>query len=257
MMSNSSLATYTLISPNRTSPRQHRISGVAIHCTAGSADSTARDIANVFRSSARGASCNYAVGGDGSIALVVPEADRAWCTSNAIDHWIISIEVASDTTGITVRQRAIDALIKLLADICQRNGIDALRWSANKADAYNWSANNMVVHRWYANKSCPGDTLYSMHGEIARRVNALLHQEEADEMNEAQIQAMIERYGRTAIEEAAAEMAARQESDWARDALTWAMANGITDGAHPGSYCTREQIATMLYRFWHLMEASR
>ncbi len=33
----------------------------------------------------------------------------------------------------------------------------------------------MTVHRWFANKSCPGDYLYSLHGQIAWEVNARLN----------------------------------------------------------------------------------
>ena len=32
----------------------------------------------------------------------------------------------------------------------------------------------MTVHRWFANKDCPGEYLYSRHGEIARLVNQRL-----------------------------------------------------------------------------------
>lgn len=32
----------------------------------------------------------------------------------------------------------------------------------------------MTVHRWFANKSCPGEYLYSRHGDIANQVNKLL-----------------------------------------------------------------------------------
>ena len=32
----------------------------------------------------------------------------------------------------------------------------------------------MTVHRDYANKACPGEYLYSRHGDIAKQVNALL-----------------------------------------------------------------------------------
>ena len=37
---------------------------------------------------------------------------------------------------------------------------------------------NMTVHRDYANKSCPGDYLYSRHGEIAEEVNKRLEANE-------------------------------------------------------------------------------
>ena len=32
----------------------------------------------------------------------------------------------------------------------------------------------MTVHKWFANKDCHGEWLYSRHGEIADKVNALL-----------------------------------------------------------------------------------
>ena len=32
----------------------------------------------------------------------------------------------------------------------------------------------MTVHRWFANKDCPGEYLYSRHGQIANEVNKLL-----------------------------------------------------------------------------------
>ena len=32
----------------------------------------------------------------------------------------------------------------------------------------------MTVHRWFANKSCPGDYLYNLHGEIAAEVTKRL-----------------------------------------------------------------------------------
>jgi len=38
-------------------------------------------------------------------------------------------------------------------------------------------------------------------------------------------------------------------SSWATDAWTWAKAAGITDGTNPKSEITREQVATMLYRY--------
>ncbi len=81
-MSNSALASYTKLSPNKNSPRNHTIDTITIHCTAGSKNNTAKQIADQFSTVDRGASCNYAVGGDGSIALVVDEKDRSWCTSS-------------------------------------------------------------------------------------------------------------------------------------------------------------------------------
>lgn len=178
-MSNSKLATYTKISPNRTSPRTHEIDTVSIHCTGG--QGTAKQILNLGSftkySSNYGASCNYAIGYDGSIGLCVEEKDRSWCTSSrSNDHRAITIEVSSDNKHpFKVTDAAYRALIDLLVDICQRNpGIGTLKWKSDKSLIGKVNEQNMTVHRWFANKACPGDYLYNKHGEIAAEVNKRL-----------------------------------------------------------------------------------
>lgn len=177
-MSNSSLISYTKISPNRTSPRNHKIDTVTIHCAVG--QFTAKQLLNLSHfvnyDSQKGASCNYAIGYDGSIGLGVAESDRSWCSSNsANDHRAITIEVASDTKHpYEVTDAAYKALIKLLVDICKRNKIKELKWEADKSLVGKIDKQNMTVHRWFANKSCPGDYLYSRHGQIAKEVNTQL-----------------------------------------------------------------------------------
>lgn len=175
-MSNSSLVTYKKITSHKTSPRTHAIDTITIHCIVG--QWTAKQGCDYFASTDRECSANYVVGKDGSIGLSVDEADRSWCSSNkANDHRAITIEVASDTTHpYAVTDAAYNALIKLVADICQRNGIKKLVWSTNKNDRVNHlNGCNMTVHRDFANKSCPGEYLYSRHGEIAAKVNAILN----------------------------------------------------------------------------------
>ena len=178
-MSNSPLATYTKISPNQTSPRNHKIDTISIHCAVG--QFTAKELLNlrhfVNYDSKNGASCNYAVGRDGSIGLGVEEKDRSWCTSSrSNDHRAITIEVASDTKHpYKVTDKAYEALIKLLVDICKRNGIKQLKGKADKTLIGQVDKQNMTVHRWFANKSCPGDYLYNRHAAIASEVNSLLN----------------------------------------------------------------------------------
>lgn len=171
---NSSLVSYTKISPNRNSPRNHVIDTITIHCIVG--QWTAKQGCDYFANSARRASANYIVGKDGSIGLCVEEKDRSWCTSSASnDNRAITIEVASDTTHpYAVTDKALDALIKLCADICKRNGIKELKWKADKNLIGQADKQNMTVHRWFANKSCPGEYLYSRHSYIADEVNKIL-----------------------------------------------------------------------------------
>jgi hypothetical protein len=174
-MSNSPLVNYTKISPNKSSPRNHKIDTVTIHCVVGQC--SVETLGNVFVPTSRQASSNYGIGYDGRIGMYVEEKDRSWCSSNAAnDNRAITIEVASDTKEpYAVNAKAYAALIDLLVDICKRNGIKELVWSTNKADRVNHTNGcNMTVHRDYANKSCPGTYLYERHAQIASEVNKRL-----------------------------------------------------------------------------------
>lgn len=256
-MSNSKLVTYTHISPNRTSPRQGKIRGVAIHCTAGGRNKSARDTADLTRFTTydrkNGASCNYAIGGDGSIALVVPESDRAWCTSNPIDHQIVSIEVASDIAAPNrVTDTALSALLDLLTDICQRNGITALLWHGRRDLMGNWAVQNMVVHRWTrTDKVCPGDYLYNLHPWIAGQVNARLAGREDDDMDIDKL--ITEMTGAQAFElytKAMTYAAAQSEPEWSKREGHWQTATlaGIVDGTEPERAVKRDELAAVLGR---------
>lgn len=179
-MSDSALVDHVRISPNRNSPRSHVIDTITIHCTAG--QTTVESLGSMFASSSRQASSNYGIGKDGRIGLYVHESDRSWCSSSpSNDHRAITIEVSSDSTPpYAVTPEAYEALIRLLVDICQRNGIDRLRWRGDPKLIGQPDKQNMTVHRWFAAKACPGDWLYSRHGEIADRVNALLEPEKEE-----------------------------------------------------------------------------
>lgn len=172
---NSPLVSYTKISPNKTTNRNHAIDTITIHCVVGQC--SVETLGEVFAPVSRQASSNYGVGVDGRIGMYCEEKDRSWCTSSgANDHRAITIEVASDTKHpYAVNDKAYAAMLDLVTDICKRNGIKKLVWSTNKEDRVNHKNGcNMTVHRDYANKSCPGDYLYNKHGEIASEVNKRL-----------------------------------------------------------------------------------
>ena len=173
-MSNSPLIDYTKISPNKTSPRNHKIDTITIHCVVGQV--TVERLGEIFAPVTRKASCNYGIGLDGKIGMYVEEKDRSWCSSSASnDHRAITIEVASDTKHpYAVTDKAYNALIELIADICKRNGIKELKWKGDKSLVEQIEKQNMTVHRWFANKSCPGDYLYDRHTDIMHKVNAKL-----------------------------------------------------------------------------------
>ena len=230
---------------------------MAIHCTAGGRNKTARATADLGRFTTydrkNGASCNYAVGGDGSIALVVPESDRAWCTSNPIDHQIVSIEVASDIDAPNrVTDAALSALLDLLTDICRRNGIPALLWLGSKTYMGQWNRQNMVVHRWTrADKVCPGDYLYNLHPWIAEQVNARLAGREDDDMDiDKLINDMTGAQAYALYTKAMAFAAAVSEPEWSRKQGHWEKATlkGIVDGQEPERPVKRDELAAVLGR---------
>lgn len=234
---------HTHISPNKTSPRNHAIDTITIHCVVGQC--YVESLGNVFASPSKQASSNYGIGKDGRIGMYVEEQDRSWCSSSsANDNRAITIEVASDTYDpYAVTDAAYKSLINLVTDICKRNGIKKLVWSTNKTERINHlNGCNMTVHRDYANKSCPGEYLYSCHGQIAAEVNKRLGTDSASDSRtdlEKMIDARIEK------------MLAGKDtkpSDWAKKELAEAVAAGITDGTRPGGYATREQVAAMVLR---------
>lgn len=182
-MSNSSLVTYTLISPNKSHPRLKSIDTITIHCFVGQV--TAKRGCEVFQNTSKQASSNYVVGYDGSIGMCVDEADRAWTTGGSYtvngetgsmnDQHAVTIEVACDSFApYAVTDAAYDALIKLVADIAKRNNLGELKWRADKSLVGKPQEQNMTVHRWFAAKACPGDYLYERMGDIANKANEIL-----------------------------------------------------------------------------------
>jgi hypothetical protein len=174
-MSNSKLISYTKLSPNNSGKRNHAIDTISIHCMAGNL--SVESCGALFADSSRKASSNYGIGSDGRIALYVDEANRSWCTSSSSnDNRAITIEVANTEAKDPwpVSDAAYESLIKLLVDICQRNGIKQLLWKADKSLIGQVDKQNMTVHRWFAAKACPGEWLYSRHSQIAAEVNKRL-----------------------------------------------------------------------------------
>lgn len=181
IMSNSSLVSMAMMSPNHSGKRNHTIDRITPHCFVGQV--TVKRGLEVFVDPTRKASCNYVIAKDGKIGLCVDEANRSWCTSNKDnDHRAITIECASDTKAPYAMTDAVyKNLVELCVDICKRNGKTKLLWIPDKttALAYVPKSDEMLitVHRWFANKSCPGDWLYNRLGELANAVTDALHVE--------------------------------------------------------------------------------
>lgn len=174
---NSKLVNYTLRSPNYSAGRVC-INRIAIHCVVGQV--TVERLGEIFANPNRQASSNYGVGFDGKYGLYVDEKNRSWCTSSAwCDNRAITIEVASDSYHpYAVTAKAYAATIKLVVDICKRNGKKKVTWISdkNKNLAYNPKDDEILLtaHRFYAAKACPGDYLFERFGDIAKKANAEL-----------------------------------------------------------------------------------
>lgn len=177
-MSNSKLVSYTRWSPNHSGKRNHKIDRISPHCVVGQC--SIETLGSIFANKSRQASCQYGIGKDGRIGQYVSESNRSWCTSSAAnDNRAVTIECASDTKSpYKMNTKVINSLIKLMVDICKRNGKTKLLWLGNKSKSLNYSpkSNEMVItcHRWFANKSCPGDFLYKKLGSIAKEVTKQL-----------------------------------------------------------------------------------
>lgn len=167
-MSNSSLVDLISYSPNHSGRRENPITKIAIHHTAGVL--TAAGIGSVFKSTSRQASCNYGIGVDNRVVLVVDECNRAWTTSSAwCDNRAVTIEVSNCQNGGNwpVSDRVLNTLIDLVTDICKRNGIKNCTYTGGTDGV-------LQMHKWYAQTSCPGPYLGSKFTYIANEVNKRL-----------------------------------------------------------------------------------
>lgn len=223
---NSKLATLTIISPNKSSRtvdgKTYGIDTITIHCMA--APWTSKRCGEYFASRDTEASSNYGVGVAGDIALYVPEEYRSWASSDRInDARAITIEVACEYKHpYKVTDAALNSLINLLVDVCQRNGIKSLVWSDSKADRMaHRNGCNMTVHRDFANKACPGDYLMSKMPYIASETNKLIKPTKTQEDKPM----------------------TDYEKEYAK-----AVELGITDGTNPDGNATRRQVAVMVLR---------
>ena len=86
-----------------------------------------------------------------------------------MDQRAVTIEVANDGGAPLwhVSDKAYQALLNLVEDICRRNGIKECTYTGN-------SNGTLIKHSWYANKSCPGPYLGGKFPEIAKEVTRRL-----------------------------------------------------------------------------------
>lgn len=172
-MAISKLATYTNLSPNYTKMTNKVNKKITIHHVAGI--TTVESLGALFAKSSRQASSNYGIGNDGRIGCYVDESNRSWCSSSrANDEQAITIEVSncSGAPDWKVSDAAMDSLIKLCVDICERNGIEELVFTGD-------ATGNLTQHNYFAATDCPGAYLKSKFQWIADTVNTQLKNNKA------------------------------------------------------------------------------
>ena len=169
-MTNSSLVSGALLSPNCSKPRNHVIDRITPHYMAGYA--TAYDCCKLFSNPSRKASANYCIGRDGEIWLCVEEKNRAWTSGSSInDNRAVTIECANytDSANYGVLPSVVwDSLVKLCVDICKRNGITRINYTGN-------DSGNLTMHRWFQDTDCPGPWFTYQFERLANEINASLN----------------------------------------------------------------------------------
>lgn len=178
-MSNSPLVDLTILSPNNSGTRKQPISRITIHCTACLV--SARRLGEIFLPRSRNASCNYGIGTDLKVVLVVDESMRSWCSSsNDNDQRAVTIEAASQgVKPYEFSPGVYEKCLDLVTDICRRNGKKKLTYISDKAKALKYKPADdemvMTFHRWFSlTKSCPGDWFMMRAGIFAEQVTKRL-----------------------------------------------------------------------------------
>jgi len=168
-MSKSSLVNVEVpaYSGNYTKGRSGRkIEMITIHHMAGVL--SVEQCGKIFQKVGRNGSSHYGIGNDGRIGLYVDESNTAWTNSNWDSNCkAVTIEVSNSIRGGSwlVGDKALNSLIRLVADIAKRNKLGTLI-----------KGKNVTWHRMYANTTCPGDYLLSKMDYIIEEANRINNQ---------------------------------------------------------------------------------
>lgn len=181
-MNESKLVDLKILSPNNSGKRKYPLTRITPHCTA--VNVSAKRLGEIFLPKSRNASCNYGIGNDCKVVLVVPEQLRSWCSSSADnDNRAITIECASlGTHPYEFMPGVYNKLVDLCVDICQRNNKKKLVWISDKKTALKYKVADdellLTIHRWFAAKACPGEWMMQHMKSLADMVTQKLNPKE-------------------------------------------------------------------------------
>lgn len=165
-MSKSSLVNVNVpaYSGNYTIGRSGRkIEAITIHHMAGVL--TAEQCGKIFQTVGRCGSSHYGIGNDGKIAQYVDESNTAWTNSNWDSNCkSVTIETSNSSTGgqWLVSDKALNSLIRLVADIAKRNNLGTLV-----------KGKNVTWHSMFTSTTCPGAYLLSKMDYIVSEANKI------------------------------------------------------------------------------------
>lgn len=140
-----------------------KIEAITIHHMAGKL--SAEQCGKIFQQVGRCGSSHYGIGNDGEIALYVDENNTAWTNSNWDSNCkSVTIETSNSEVGgqWLVSDKALNSLIKLVADIAKRNNLGTLV-----------KGKNVTWHSMFTQTTCPGPYLLSKMNYIISEANKI------------------------------------------------------------------------------------
>ena len=178
---------------------------------------------------------------DGSVAVyqTLPWTMRGWHCGRSGNDTHISFEICED--GLTDRayfHATYQAAVDLTAYLCRRFRLDPLADGVVLCHSEGYrrgiASNHADVMHWWKKFGVDMD---DFRAAVAAKLRGGEH-----DLTEQQVRAIVR-------EELAAAQAARDKlpvSGWAAENLERAKAAGITDGARPQGWCTRQEAALMI-----------
>lgn len=164
-MSNSKLVNKTILTDKNFDRGRdgHKIKKITIHHACGIV--SIEDLGKFMKNGSRQVSAHYGIGNDGKIGQYVDEKNTAWTDTNWTSNCTsVTIETSNCKLGgkYPVSDKALNSLIKLVADIGKRNKLGKLV-----------KGKNVTWHSMYYSTSCPGKYLLSKMDYIVKKANEI------------------------------------------------------------------------------------
>ena len=176
---------------------------------------------------------------DGSVATyqTLPWTMRGWHCGRSGNDTHISIEICEDgLTDASYFKAVYREAVGLTAHLCRKYALEPLQDGVVLCHAEGYkrgiASNHGDVLHWFPKF---GKSMDDFRADVAKEM-------EEPELTETQVRAIV-REELAAVETERAKLPA---SDWAKEKLADAQANGITDGTRPQSYATRQEVALMV-----------